>query len=262
MLVPGTGLRGRRRLIDAGRVLVDGVPRAAAFRVRRGQALSLAAAALPEQVFSPADVPVLWAGEGFAAVNKPAGLHAVSLSQGGGQALEALLPQLFPGGDAVLLSRLDRLTTGVVPVAFTGAGADQYRRLEAAGQVEKTYLVVAHGRIAEAFVVDRELDVANRARTRVLDRAAWDPLRRTRVEPVAVGEGLTLARCRIAKGARHQIRAHLAASGHPLVGDPLYGHGEAGGLCLHCAALVSPVLSVSCDSPWRFESVVAACSWR
>jgi len=257
LVVAGAGLRGRRRLIEAGRVLVDGVVCRAACRVRAGQMVAVAGEAAPAAAFSPADVQILFAGETYAAVAKPAGLHSAALAQGGGQALEGLLPQVFPGRDAVLLSRLDRLTTGIVPVAFGEGPAGAYRRLEAAGQVEKPYLIVAHGVMEGPFVVDRELDVANRARTRVLDRPAADPLRRTRVEPVAASHGLTLARCRIAKGARHQIRAHLAASGHPLVGDPVYGRGEGARLFLHCAALASPVLSVACDPPWSIETATA-----
>ena len=257
LLVPGAGLRGRRRLIESGMVLVDGVARGAACRVRAGQTLVVVAVSPGEPAFGPGDVPVLAEGADYAAVAKPSGLHSAAIAHGGGESLEALLPALFPGRAAVLLSRLDRLTTGIVPVAFGGAAAAAYRRLEDQGRLVKTYLAVGHGLAAAPFVVDRELDMADRARTRVLAVRAADPLRHTSVAPLETAGGLTLFRCRIAKGARHQIRAHLAASGHALVGDPLYGRGEGARLFLHCVALDCPVLTVASLPPWTLAEARA-----
>jgi len=145
-----------------------------------------------------------------------------------------------------------------VPVAFSPSAGAEYRRLEDAGLVAKTYLAVVHGVIAEPFAVDLRLDVADRAKTRVRFKAEPDPLRHTHVEPLERLGGLTLVRCRIAKGARHQIRAHLAGAGHPLVGDPVYGRGEGERLFLHCATLLaSPVLAASDDPPWTLAEAAA-----
>lgn len=249
--MPESGLRGRRRLIESGRLLVDGRQRQPGYRVRAGQRLQLVAAEVPKTVFEAADVPIVADAGRYAAVAKPPGLHSASIAQSAAQSLEGLLPELFPGRDARLLSRLDRLTSGLVPVAFTASEADRYREFENAGRVVKTYLAVVHGRLDGPRGIDLELDTANRAITRVLDRPSRDPRRRTEAEPVAVDGPVTLVRCRIAKGARHQIRAHMAAAGHPLVGDPLYGKGEGTGLFLHCAGLVCPELEAACDPPWE-----------
>lgn len=253
VLWPETGLRGRRRLIEAGGVLVDGRARGAAYRVRGGERLVEVEVVLarPQGSFVAADAPVLVLSGDYAAVSKPAGLHTAAILHGGGQSLEDLLPEIFPDRSPMLLSRLDRLTSGLVPVAFSPLAGAEYRRLEDAGQVAKTYLAVVHGVIAEPFVVDFRLDVADRAKTRVRFKSEPDPLRHTQVEPLERLEGLTLVRCRIAKGARHQIRAHLAGAGHPLVGDPVYGRGEGERLYLHCATLLaSPVLVASDEPPW------------
>ena len=255
LVAPDAGLRGRRRLIAAGRVLVDGRPRDAAYRVRAGERLTVSAAARQE-LFRATDVAVLCADAAYAALSKPAGLHSVSLAHGGGQSLEDLLPEIFPGRAAVLLSRLDRLTSGIVPAAFDAAAAQAYRRLEDAGRVAKTYLAVVHGVVDAPFVAQGRLDVDDRAKTRVLAKPDPDLLRHTHVFPRGTQDGLTLVACRIAKGARHQIRAHLAAAGHPLVGDPVYGRGEAGGLFLHCARLESPVLAVADAPPWSLRMAV------
>jgi len=258
LLWPGIGLRGRRRLIEAGGVLVDGRTRGAAYRVRAGEILAAVPVARPDAHFAAPDVPVLYRDAAYAAVSKPAGLNSASIAHGGGESLEALLPAIFPESPALLLSRLDRLTSGIVPVAFGEAAAARYRSLEDAGAVEKTYHCVVHGVVAAPFVVDFKLDMADRAKTRVRFRTQPDTLRHTFVSPLSREGGLSLVACRIAKGARHQIRAHLAAAGHPLVGDPLYGRGEEGGLFLHCAGLACPVLGVTDAPPWTVAEAAAA----
>jgi 23S rRNA pseudouridine1911/1915/1917 synthase len=256
-LWPGIGLRGRRRRIEAGGVRLAGRVRGAGSRVRAGDVLEEVALGEPEAVFGPADIPVLAAEPDFGALAKPGGLHSASLGPGGGASLEALLPGIFPDRRAWLLSRLDFLTSGIVPVAFAEAGRTRWRRLEDAGEVAKTYLAVVHGRVAAPLVLDRALDTDDRATTRVLARAEADPLRHTLVTPERCLAELTLVRCRIAKGARHQIRAHLAAAGHPLVGDPRYGRGEGERLFLHATALASPVLVVALEPPWTLANAVA-----
>lgn len=258
LLWPAAGLRDRRRRIEAGLATVDGRLRGAAYKVRAGEVVAAVGGAARERVFSPADISILVAGPVYGALAKPGGLHSASLGPGGGESLEALLPQLFPGREVRLLSRLDRLTSGLVPVTFVSDGVAEWRRLEDRGAVAKTYLAVVHGRLAHALTLARELDVADRAVTRVLARDTADPLRRTLVSPVREHHGLTLVRCRIAKGARHQIRAHLAACGHPLVGDPVYGSGEGERLFLHCAGVASPVLDARHEPAWSLTDAARA----
>lgn len=258
LLWPKIGLRGRRRLIEAGALTVDGRARGSAYRVRAGEKLAALDVPQAPATFAPADVPILFRSESYAALAKPAGLNSAAIAHGGGQSLEGLLPGLFPDAQAQLLSRLDRLTSGIVPLAFGDGPAADYRLAEDAGAVEKTYLCVVHGVIVGSFVIDSRLDTADRAKTRLRSRPDPDPLRHTHVAPYRVEAGLTLVSCRIAKGARHQIRAHLAGAGHPLVGDPVYGRGEGQRLFLHCAALVAPQLQVKNDPPWTMAEAVAA----
>lgn len=256
ILLPDAGLRGRRRLVESGAVTVAGRARARGYRVRAGQELAVSPPAGVTARFGPGDVPVVLVAGDYAVVSKPAGLNTAALAHGGGESLEALLPAIFPDREAILLSRLDRLTTGLVPVAFTEAAAQAYRIMEESGEVAKTYLAVGHGEATACFMVDNALDAADRRKTRVLARRVIDSLRMTDVEPLEADSGATLFRCRIGKGARHQIRAHLAYSGHPLVGDPLYGYGDGDRLFLHCASIDCPALTVSLDAPWTFAEAV------
>lgn len=244
-LLPESSLRERRRLIEAGRVLVNGRPAPAALKVRPGQTLSLreppAAPAAPEGL----GVRVVVRTADYAVLAKPAGLHTAALAGGTEPCLEDLLPKILgPDYDpetrrSRLVNRLDRETSGLVAAAFTEAAALRYRALEDAGMVEKTYLALVQGRLEGALVLDWGLDTADRANTRVLEIEA-EALRRTQVLPLEDRDGRTLVEARIKKGARHQIRAHLARAGHPIVGDGLYGEGaaaDAKGLMLHHARL-------------------------
>lgn len=254
LLLPEVGLRGRRRLIESGLTTVNGRARAAGYRVRAGQSVAMVPADL-ERRFGPADLPVVLTVGDYVLLNKPAGLHSAALAQGGGESVEALLPEVFSGRPSFLLSRLDSLTTGLLPAAFSPVAAAAYRDMEEAGEVDKTYLAVGHGEPASTFFrCDGELDAADRKKTRVLERATIDSLRMTEVEALETRGGLTLFRCTIKKGARHQIRTHLAWAGHPLVGDPLYGFGEGERLFLHCAGIDCPAFAAVCDPPWRLEA--------
>ncbi|MGZ8441765.1 MAG: pseudouridine synthase, partial [Candidatus Deferrimicrobiaceae bacterium] len=92
------------------------------------------------------------------------------------------------------------------------------------GEIVKRYLCIVEGDVAESFPIHCAIDSSAggtvRVRKGVVDP---DPSRWTRVEPLrTAGEGRTLVRATISRGKRHQIRAHLAAVGHPIVGDRRY----------------------------------------
>lgn len=250
-LLPELGLRARRRLIEAGRVLVDGTPRKPAYKVRGGQQLELVALqsdAVSGGLAAKHEFVVAKRQGMFAAVIKPAGLHSAALAGGDGRSVEALLPQLFPGEEPILLNRLDYGTSGLLLVGLAPEAVARFRSLEAAGLVEKEYRAVAEGKVA-ACIVRNRLDTAERKRTRCLVEDDSDPVRWTQVEPLGsfAAEGklvtwsehggemivATLLRIVIHRGARHQIRAHLAGLGHPLLGDVFYGGQPANRLFLH-----------------------------
>ncbi|GFM36949.1 hypothetical protein DSM19430T_16330 [Desulfovibrio psychrotolerans] len=194
---------------------------------------------------------------GYAAVFKPGCMHSARIAGSApdvpaafqaAPSLEDLLPQLFPDKGAentpMLVNRLDYLTSGMVIVAFGNERLETFRRMENEGLVEKLYLAVVHGTVSAPLHLAQGLDMARRRQTRVLEQESDDPLRHTGVLPVRPVTPLsqvqpeaacpqdgrvntpadcTLVLASIRKGARHQIRAHLAHAGFPIVGDPLYG---------------------------------------
>jgi len=250
LLLPDMGRRGRARCIQDGRVLLDGATARKGDTVRAGQRLELLPPDSP-QTFHP-DIAILARTRLYAALLKPAGIHSAALAGGSGRSMEDLLPQLF-GAQACLLNRLDHATSGILLVGLAAGSEKDFRAMEDAGDVDKRYLAVLAGSLDQPLTVDAGLDTARRSRTRVLETTA-PPLRHTRLRPLACreehGRQLTLVEARIRKGARHQIRAHCAHIGAPILGDELYGEKGATGLHLHHACLRMPGFEAQSLPDW------------
>lgn len=250
LVLPGSSLRERRRAWEQGAVLVDGRARAKGYCVSAGQRIELQQ---EESVASPVEgARVLDTQGDFVALFKPAGLHSAAIAGRDNASLERLLPALLPGKNAVLLNRLDQLTSGIVLAALTPEAAQRYYALEDAGQVTKEYAARVHGCLEWPVTVKNALDTANTRKTKILPQEDESLLRWTRVEPVDydADKDQTLVKAVIHKGARHQIRAHLAHILHPIVGDPFYGKGEGERLFLHHGRVEFPGFSAAMVLNW------------
>lgn len=270
-LLPGLGVRARRRLWLVGRVLVNDVLRPPGHCVSAGDCVRVEAHQQPMPDITP---PRLLARhEHWLFFEKPAGLHTAALAGQPGPSLEALLPTLCPDAPLPLLcTRLDQGTSGIVAATADAAALASWRALEDAGGCEKIYLALLCGHLGGPVTVTAALDVHRTSVTRVLPvdgpqlrHTAFTPLRCTTAGEV-LREGvlppwlataltqadttlpLTWARAVIHKGARHQIRAHAAHAGHPLWGDACYGGGE-GAFLLHHGELRLPGYTVRCPAP-------------
>jgi 23S rRNA pseudouridine1911/1915/1917 synthase len=179
----------------------------------------------------------------FVFLAKPSGVHSVRLAGGGGSSVEDALETLFPepAPRPTLLQRLDLWTSGLVCAAMNGAAVAAFRKEERLGRCIKGYIALLAGRMEGPRTARNGLDTANRRKARVLSSQA-PPLRWTMFTPIATlhrhdaasitgtascasswsDAGATLALCVLRCGARHQIRAHASALGHPLLGDTLY----------------------------------------
>lgn len=248
-LFPDLGLRGVRRLWLENQVLIDGRPRPKGYQVVQGEvvevtlkepaALSRGSLDAPWQPpEEPEGLVVKQTGD-YAALLKPRGAHSAGLAGSNAPSMEGLLPRIWPKRAPRLLNRLDRMTSGLLLVGFSDDAARTYHGLQAKGLVDKDYLAVVTGLVDHEFTVARALDTDQRKKTRVLDHDDPDPARHSDVESLAAPwesdhlEGpdqYSLVRVRIRRGARHQIRAHLAWAGHALAGDPLYGPSLEQGL--------------------------------
>lgn len=259
LLLPGSSLRRRRRVFETHTVRVDGRPVGAGHKVFQGQSLvAVPLQAGGEELPAP-DIRIVKQNADYAALYKPAGMHSAAIAGRPGVCVEGLLPGMFPGGSAQLLNRLDYLTSGLLLVAKNKKAAKAYLALKA-GAVRKEYLAVVHGKLAEELSLRFMLDTDDRKRTRIVAKMNQDANGWTIVKPEsALAHGRTLVRVRIVEGARHQIRAHLAFAGLPIMGDPLYGvEGDAAPrLYLHHALLAFPGFRADAAVDWPNPDAVA-----
>ena len=231
----GTSRAELQRWVEQGRVWVNGRPASKpAARVAPGDEVAVTVPEQPARPLQAQSIPlrVLYEDEHLLAVDKPAGLVVhPSFGHRDGTLMNALLWRAAAWGRdrrPSLVHRLDKHTSGVLLVAKSREVHAGLARTMAAGRAAKDYLAVVYGRVPTA-------------RGRIALRLARDPLDRRRVIAVATGgresltlyervarsrgeqAGLALLRCQLVSGRLHQIRVHLAATGWPIVGDPVYG---------------------------------------
>ncbi|MBI9080193.1 MAG: RluA family pseudouridine synthase [Pseudodesulfovibrio sp.] len=245
-----SSLRFRRRLCDEGRVLVDGKVRKPGYKVHQEQQIDVLEG-VPNMSFEQLGLSVVKQDGMFGAIFKPCGIHSAIIAGKDIPSVEAVLPELFPDSTPILLNRLDHLTSGLLLVALTAEGEKTYHEQEDAGHIKKFYLATVKGRLDGVVTIKNRLDTDDRKKTRVSDEDDSDVRRWTDVESLVHDhdDDTTTVRCLIMKGARHQIRAHLATVGHPIVGDPIYGDGlEENVLHLHHSRIELPGFSAEVDA--------------
>ena len=170
--------------------------------------------------------------------NKPSGLLTVPAKPPGpAECLEARVRDAWP--EALLLHRLDRDTSGVIVFARTRLAQRHLGWQFERRQVAKVYVARAEGTVAgEAGRIDLPLicDWPNRPRQMVCHAGGKPAVTDWRV--VEREAGTTRVELRPLTGRSHQLRVHMAALGHPVLGDPFYGDSAAADrLQLHAARI-------------------------
>jgi 23S rRNA pseudouridine1911/1915/1917 synthase len=225
-----------QRMIDAGRVRVDGEEQAKRHTLRGGEAIDVeeevqpAAAEVPEARFS-----VAWEDEHLIVVDKPAGVvvHPARGHAAGtlAQALERLGAAGGPEGRHGIVHRLDRDTSGLLVVARSEPVHAELQAALRARRILREYLALVEGRPdSRSGTIEAPLGRDRRVRTRISTDTAEGRAAVTHFETERELDGLTLLRVRLETGRTHQIRAHLKAIDHPVAGDPEYGHAGVLGL--------------------------------
>ena len=176
---------------------------------------------------------ILYEDDALLFINKPAGVVIQpSLKEDEPYLLKDVLQQA-PG--AFLMQRLDRGTTGVMFFSKLGAINAKLTRQFETKEIRKRYLALCNGELAERQTVDAPL-----ARIGAIKFAVRDDGKRsvTVVTPLRAAARGSLVALELRSGRTHQIRVHMAAIGHPLIGDWLYGVRDAARPMLHSAELV------------------------
>jgi len=245
------GSRARaQRLIDEGRVTVDGATRPKRHLVRAGAVVVVDE---PPERRLPATDPqapfaVAWEDEHLLVVDKPAGVvvHPARGNRTGtlSQALSAAGAGAAGGEDATragLVHRLDRETSGLLLVARTEEAHRVLKAQLSERGIERRYVALVDGRPpARSGTIDAPIGRDRRVRTRISTDSDAPREARTHFTVERELSAATLLAVTLETGRTHQIRVHLEAIGHPVCGDPEYGRPGAFGLTrqfLHAAAL-------------------------
>jgi 23S rRNA pseudouridine1911/1915/1917 synthase len=225
-----------QRLIEDGAVLVNGEPRAKRYRLVAGDAIEVSLGPPPrtpgELRAEDLDVPIVFADEHIVVVDKPAGMVThPSKGHDEGTLVHGLLGAGIAGGDDPdrpgIVHRLDRDTSGLMLVARTERAHRRLGRMMRDRDIERRYLALVHGEFPPALTIDRPIGRDPRRRTRQAVVQVGGKEAITHFRTVERVGNLTLVEARLETGRTHQVRVHLEAAGHPVVGDPLYGQGRA-----------------------------------
>ena len=224
-----------RRWIAEGRVTVNGRPAKPATAVRAGDALECwppERRAAPGLEAEAGELAILHEESDLAVIDKPAGL---TVHPGAGRdrgTLVHFLLHRFPeiggvGGAARpgIVHRLDKDTTGALVVARTDAAYAALSAAFAERRIDKTYLAVVYGAPPACGRIDLPIGRHRHDRKRMQTRPGGRPAA-TRYRCLETAGGVSRLEIDLETGRTHQIRVHLKAAGHPLVGDPTYGEAR------------------------------------
>lgn len=232
-----------QQLISDEKILVNGKPARASLKLRGGETITILAEpqrtplkAIAENI--PLDI--VYEDDDLAVINKPAGMMvhagagATDDARNRGTLVNALLHhmaslsgisgELRPG----IVHRLDKDTSGLIIVAKND---EAHRKLSAqfcAREVKKKYIALVHGWVKkDSGTIDQSISRDRLRRTRMTTRlsggrSAVTHYRVVRRLDTRFGK-FTLMEIKIDTGRTHQIRVHMAAMGHPVVGDTTYG---------------------------------------
>lgn len=270
------------KLLESGGVAVNGASAAKNYRLTGGETVEVTRPEAEEIAVEPQDIPldVVYEDQDVIVVNKPVGLvvHPAPGHPDGtlvnallhhcGDSLSGIGGEKRPG----IVHRIDRDTSGLIIAAKNDAA-----HLALAEQLQdhslyREYEAVVVGNLREdSGTVD--LPIARHPTDR--KKMAVNHLNGRRAVThwtvLARYPGYTHIQCRLETGRTHQIRVHMAALGHPVLGDPVYGGQRKGfpglaGQCLHARRLTfrhprtGEQVTVSCPLPDYFQAVLTRCS--
>lgn len=231
-VVPDISRSQLQRLIRDGRVRAEGLQIKPGALVHTGLAVEVDIPPPAPSTVTAEDIPltVLHDDEDLIVVDKPAGMVVhPGAGHRQGTLVNALLHHVDDlsgiGGEERpgIVHRLDRGTSGLMVVAKHDAAHRELSRQFQEREVKKTYLALVWGQMVAGRRIDLPIGRDPKDRQKMSTRARHSREAVTRIVRAEALRGLTLVEIAIDTGRTHQIRVHLSAISHPVVGDVTYG---------------------------------------
>ena len=231
-LLPEQSRSQLQRLIKDGRVTGPGGGLRPSTQVRAGQTFTIDIPPPEPTSVEPEALPlrIVYEDDDVVVLDKPAGMvvHPAA-GHRSGTLVNALLHHVKGlsgiGGEVRpgIVHRLDRGTSGLMVVAKHDAAHQELSRQFSDREVEKEYVALVWGVVQAGRRIDAAIGRDPKNRQKMSTRARRARSAVTRVTWARHFRGVSLLKVAIATGRTHQIRVHLSAIGHPIVGDPTYG---------------------------------------
>ena len=231
-LLPEQSRSQLQRLIKDGRVTGPGGGLRASTPVRAGQTFTIDIPPPEPTSVEPEALPlrIVYEDDDVVVLDKPAGMvvHPAAGHRSGTlvnallhhvKGLSGIGGEIRPG----IVHRLDRGTSGLMVVAKHDAAHQELSRQFSDREVEKEYVALVWGVVQAGRRIDAAIGRDPKDRQKMSTRARRARSAVTRVTWARHFKGVSLVKVAIATGRTHQIRVHLSAIGHPIVGDPTYG---------------------------------------
>lgn len=226
-----------QRLIKEGLIFVNTLSEKASYNIRHNDLIEVTVPDEPQVILVPEDIPldIIWEDRHIAVINKPHGMVIYpSAGHKSGTLLNALISKygklstvggpLRPG----VVHRIDKDTSGLIVVARDNTGYLSLSKQFKEREVQKIYLALLYGNPKkDSGEINSAIgfSVSDRKKMSVKTKRGKEAI--TLFEIVKRFKSAALAKVRIITGRTHQIRVHFAASGHPVLGDKIYGRKTA-----------------------------------
>ncbi|MDH7490272.1 MAG: RluA family pseudouridine synthase [Anaerolineae bacterium] len=249
--VPDLSRAAVQRLIDEGRILVNGAVVKASYRLEPGDAISVEIPPPVDVSIAPEPIPldIVYEDADILVVNKPAGMVVhPAFGHASGTLVNAVLahcPDLAGVGGELrpgIVHRLDKDTSGLIVVAKGDVALRDLQAQFKGREVQKVYLALVEGHVSPPTgLIDAPIGRDPRARKKMAVVPRGGREAQTEYRALEFYDEHTLVEAHPLTGRTHQIRIHMAFIGHPIVGDPVYGfrkqRAKAPRLFLHAARL-------------------------